>query len=418
MKRFTCTCAQDEVTKKLVGKERSLYGIKNLLEILILRLKYAEVAQLVEHSPEKAGVRSSILRLGTTYTKMKIASRVFWPNRMKLSPLPLLIPGFIQKFSLPLTACLVMLFYLPVYAAEDEKNTLAQVPSEPSSAPTRTVVADLLMIDGSFYVIRGEHGEVRIEVTSETQLSEKFTFGDRIKAVILPDDTALSITRAQPGEPVGMTSGDSSSPPSPSGPSSSPSPEPDTTATPQSSPEEPQESDVRIVIADLLMVDRDLYIVRTEYGEIQIEVTPTTELSETFEFGDRIKARITSQDKALSIVRANPGESPGVRLEKKSGPSTPKAPPSAITPPEEPAAPQKDESSATPSNEPSNIRTIEAEILMVDGDFYVVRGERGEIRIEVTPDTVLSESFKFGDRIKARILPNDTALSIERAQPE
>jgi exosome complex RNA-binding protein Csl4 len=55
---------------------------------------------------------------------------------------------------------------------------------------------------------------------------------------------------------------------------------------------------------------------------------------------------------------------------------------------------------------------------MLDGNFYVVRGDRGEIRIEVTPQTTLSESFKFGDKIKARILPDDTALSIERAKPD
>ena len=63
-------------------------------------------------------------------------------------------------------------------------------------------------------------------------------------------------------------------------------------------------------------------------------------------------------------------------------------------------------------------RTIVAEILMIDGDFYVVRGERGEIRIEVTPDTKLSEDFKFGDKIKAKVLPTDEAISVERAQPD
>ena len=47
---------------------------------------------------------------------------------------------------------------------------------------------------------------------------------------------------------------------------------------------------------------------------------------------------------------------------------------------------------------------------MIDENFYVVRGERGEIRIEVTSETKLSESFKFGDRIKAVLLPNDEAL--------
>ena len=60
-------------------------------------------------------------------------------------------------------------------------------------------------------------------------------------------------------------------------------------------------------------------------------------------------------------------------------------------------------------------RTIVAEILMIDGDFYVVRGDRGEIRIEVTPDTKLSENFKFGDKIRAKVLSTDEAVSVERA---
>ena len=55
---------------------------------------------------------------------------------------------------------------------------------------------------------------------------------------------------------------------------------------------------------------------------------------------------------------------------------------------------------------------------MVDGDFYIVRGETGEIRIEATPKTVVSGSFDYGDRIKAEVLPNDKALTIERAGPD
>ena len=34
--------------------------------LALLAINHAEVAQLVEHSPEKAGVDSSILSLGTT----------------------------------------------------------------------------------------------------------------------------------------------------------------------------------------------------------------------------------------------------------------------------------------------------------------------------------------------------------------
>jgi hypothetical protein len=62
-----------------------------------------------------------------------------------------------------------------------------------------------------------------------------------------------------------------------------------------------------------------------------------------------------------------------------------------------------------------NERIVEGSILMIDGDFYVMRGERGEIRVERTPDTKVTEEFKFGDRIRATVLKNDKALKIERA---
>ena len=368
---------------------------------------------MVEHSPEKAGVRSSILRLGTTIPKN--ASRDFLCIRMQLFRPPLLKDLIHPRgFFGGLAVCLGVLLYQPLFAAEGQDPQPVQFTPQPSSPQkTRTVVADLLMIDGPFYVVRDERGEIRIEVTPETQLSETFKFGDRIKAILLPNDEALSITKAQPGDPIGTTSGASA--PVPPDPSSGPSP---ALSPPQPGPSSPKGSNVRIIIADLLMVDRNLYIVRGDEGEIQIEVTPETQLSETFKFGDRIKARVTSDDRALSIVRANPGESPVIRLEAPPKPSTPTSPPPAVAPSAEPAPPQKDLPATVPSKESSKIRTVVAEILMVDGEIYVVRGEKGEIRIEVTPKTTVSESFKFGDKIKARILPNDTALSIERAQPD
>ena len=336
---------------------------------------------------------------------------------MKLLHLPSVTATMPSPLSLlRLAVCLVGLLCHPLIAAGDERPQLAQSLSQVSPSPkTRTVVADILMIDGAIYVVRGERGEIRIEVTQETQLSGTFKFGDRIKAILLPNDEAISITKAQAGEPIGTTSEGSSSVPTPPVSLSNPSPAP---ATPQPAPSTSKESEVRIIIADLLMVDRNLYIIRSDYGEIQIEVTPQTQLSGTFKFGDRIKARVTPQDKALSIVHANPGESPGIRLEEPKKSSTLPSQPVPHAPTSEPAPPTKDISGTTPSKEASKIRTIVAEILMIDGAFYVIRGNRGEIRIEVTPKTNLSESFKFGDKIKAKILPDDTALSIERAKPD
>ncbi|MDH5700533.1 MAG: hypothetical protein OEZ41_11290, partial [Nitrospirota bacterium] len=153
---------------------------------------------------------------------------VLSPTRMKLLHLLPLTPLLnVSRSLLLLVACLGVLFSQPLFAAEGDGAKLVQAHSHPSSPPkTRTVVADLLMIDGAFYVVRGERGEIRIEVTPETQLSELFTFGDRIKAILLPNDEAIAITRAQPGEPIGTTGRASISTPPPSASSTGPSPEP------------------------------------------------------------------------------------------------------------------------------------------------------------------------------------------------
>jgi exosome complex RNA-binding protein Csl4 len=284
-----------------------------------------------------------------------------------------------------------------------------------SSPKTRTIVADLLMVDGDFYIVRGDRGEILIEVTPDTKLSEEFTFGDRIKAVLLPNDVAQIITRAAPDDPIGITINEPSEPPPPS-------PTKETSQTSEETPITPplykayEVPKVRVIIADLLMVDGDFYIVRSEHGEIQIEITPKTKLSEDFKFGDRIKARVTPTDKAISVVRAGKDEPTGIQEESLPiGSSTP-ALPVPTTPPTTQAPSEKESSEPVTPKTPTT-RTIVADVLMLDGDFYIVRGERGEIQIEVTPKTIVSESFDYGDRIKATVLPNDKALTIERADP-
>lgn len=282
-----------------------------------------------------------------------------------------------------------------------------------SSQKTRTIVADVLMLDGDFYIVREDGREIQIEVTPETKLSEEFTYGDRIKAVLLSNDVALFITRANPDELVGSATNEPSEPPQPSKTKESSQTSQETPVTPPmyKAYEVPK---VRVIIADILMVDESFYIVRGEHGEIQIEITPDTELNENFKFGDRIKARVTPTDKALSVVRAEENEQPGIQDEAAPiAPSTPtplaQKPPTTTLPEENPSEPVGPE---TPS-----ARTIVADVLMVDGDFYIVRGDRGEIQIEVTPSTNISEPFDYGDRIKATVLPNDKALTIQRADP-
>ena len=314
----------------------------------------------------------------------------------------------------------IALFFICVLLLCNGSNNLLiadddlQVTSSPT---TRTVVADLLEVEGDFHIVRGERGEIRIEVTPDTEISEEFVFGDRIKAVLLPNDVAQIITRAAPDEPIGITTNEPSEPP----------PIPTSTEIRSTSEEEPgttsalykayQVPKVRVIIADILMVDGSFYIVRDEYGEIQIEITPETKLSEDFKFGDKIKARVTPADKALSVVRAGEEEPKGINEEAAPLVDSMPISPVQIPPTTTPIAAEQKTPETVVETIPTT-RIIVADVLMVDGDFYIVRGERGEIRIEVTPTTAVSESFDYGDRIKAEVLPNDKALTIERAGPD
>ncbi len=293
---------------------------------------------------------------------------------------------------------------------------------ESLSAPkTRTVVADVLDVEGDFHIVRGDLGEIRIEVTPDTKLSETFTYGDRIKAVLLPNDVALTITRAAPDEPVGIISNEPTESALPavklnSNKSKLSKTEKTSADEDEKTPPRIEIPKVRIVIANILMVDGSFYIVRTEWGEIQIEITPNTKLSEDFKFGDKIKARITPANTALSIARA--GEDDPVGIHKEATSDAPLLTPSASSSADIAKSPPSEKKQEPSAPEPPTTRTIVADVLMVDGDLYIVRGERGEIRIEVTPETTISETFDYGDRIKAEVLPNDKALTIKRAGPD
>ena len=270
-----------------------------------------------------------------------------------------------------------------------------------STQPTKTIVGDLLDVDRDFYIVRGERGEIQIEATHKTEITEEFGYGDRIKALVLMNNKALKIERAGPDDVPGVTEnvpvtaqapeaqqGDKGEAPAPSA--------------------QPQQPESKTIVADLLDVDRDFYIVRGERGEIQIEATHKTEITEEFGYGDRIKALVLMNNKALKIERAGPDDVPGVT---ENVPVTAQAPEAQQggkeQAPAPPAQPQQPES-----------KTIIGDLLDVDRDFYIVRGERGEIQIEATHKTEITEEFGYGDRIKAKVLMNNKALKIERAGPD
>ena len=174
-----------------------------------------------------------------------------------------------------------------------------------STQPTKTIVADLLDVDRDFYIVRGDRGEIQIEATHKTEITEEFQYGDRIKALVLMNNKALKIERAGPDDVTGVTE---------NVPAPAQAPEPQQAATgeapaPVAQPKQPES---KTIVADLLDVDRDFYIVRGDRGEIQIEATHKTEITEEFGYGDRIKAKVLMNNKALKIERAGPDDEPGV----------------------------------------------------------------------------------------------------------
>ena len=209
-----------------------------------------------------------------------------------MSPVHSLPPRYSLSFSTKANHRLFFLFIASLVSifigSGNIESSLAQTDSGvPKEVKTRTIIAELLEIEGEYYIARGERGEIRIQVDDQSKIAEEFTFGDRIKAVVLPNDVALSIVRAQSDEPFGIVENS----PSPTAPSSQPAQE--TASAASKSPAEESKPEpltiakkIRVITADLLMVDGSFYIVRSEHGEIQIEITPETELSEEFKFGD------------------------------------------------------------------------------------------------------------------------------------
>lgn len=278
---------------------------------------------------------------------------------------------------------------------------------------TRTIIADLLEVDGDFYIVRTEHGNVQIEATHKTKMTEEFEFGDRIKAIVLSNGKALVIERAGPDDIPGVTK-------------NQPVPTTDLIAKvpgqglqpmkDQEAIRKPVKPELKTVIADVLMVDGDFYVVRGDRGEIRIEVTPKTKITKEFKFGDRIRATVLMNDKALTVEQAKPNAVTGVTFHKAPPLPAPKSKAGKVPMIKKPGASvssPKEKNQKVKVAQPEK-RIVEGDVLMVDGDFYVIRGERGEIRVERTEKTKVTEEFQFGDRIKATVLKNDKAISIER----
>lgn len=277
---------------------------------------------------------------------------------------------------------------------------------------TKTIIGDLLDIDRDLYIVRGERGEIQIEATYKTEITEEFGFGDRIKALVLMNMKALKIERAGKDEVSGVVENQAVAAIAP--PKEKAEKGENNKATAPVSAPQPKQPDRKMIIADLLDIDRDLYIVRGELGEIQIEVTYKTDVTEEFGFGDRIKALVLMNNKALKIERAGPDDLPGVTMLLAASAPDPAEAQAESSPSPGDKGQVHDPVEMSTIELPPDTKVVEGQVLMVDGDFYVLRGVYGEIRVERTDKTYMTEKFKFGDFIKATVKKNDQAITIER----
>ena len=288
------------------------------------------------------------------------------------------------------------------------QNPITSAQDEASSQPTKTIVGDLLDVDRDLYIVRGERGEIHVEATHTTEVTEEFAYGDRIKAVVLMNNKALKIERAGPDDVPGVVENQPVAAKAPDAQRENNG----QTVEPSAQPKQPES---KTIVGDLLEIDRDLYIVRGDRGELHVEATHTTEVTEEFTYGDRIKAVVLMNNKALKIERAGPDDVPGVTVHDVAvSPNPDQGQDQASSSDGESTTQDVAPSTAGQGDEP---RVVEGQVLMVDGDFYVLRGEVGEIRVERTAETKMTEDFQFGDFIKATVTPNDQALTIERLAP-
>jgi uncharacterized protein YdeI (BOF family) len=140
----------------------------------------------------------------------------------------------------------------------------------PITSGLQTVQGDVLKIEGDSYVVKDMTGkEIRLHVDKTTKLEGSFKAGDKIEAQVTEKGHALGITK-------------------------------------------PLVADAQIpgpqtVKGDVLKMDGEFYIVKDMAGkEIRLHVDKTTELEGSFKAGDKIEARATEKDHALSIKHAQP----------------------------------------------------------------------------------------------------------------
>jgi uncharacterized protein YdeI (BOF family) len=74
---------------------------------------------------------------------------------------------------------------------------------------------------------------------------------------------------------------------------------------------------------------------------------------------------------------------------------------------------------AADSMAPASTKTLQGDLLKIDGEFYVVKDMTGkEIRLHVDKTTALEGVIKTGDKIEVQATEKNHAASIKHVQPK
>jgi exosome complex RNA-binding protein Csl4 len=134
------------------------------------------------------------------------------------------------------------------------------------------------------------------------------------------------------------------------------------------------------VNGDLLKIDGEFYVLHDITGkEIRLHVDQDTKTDGGFKTGDKVEAQVTDKGHAFSMKHVNVA------------------------------------SGAIAAVDP---RTVNGDMLKIDGEFYVVHDMTGkEIRLHVDKDTKLDGDFKTGDKIEAQVTAKGHAVSMKHGNP-
>jgi exosome complex RNA-binding protein Csl4 len=142
---------------------------------------------------------------------------------------------------------------------------------------------------------------------------------------------------------------------------------------------EPATAGPQSIKGDILKIEGEHYTVQDMSGhDVRVHVDKTTKMDGLMKTGDNVEVQVTDKGHAFSMTHTH--------LADKSMPLGPK--------------------------------TVQGDVLKIDGAFYVVHDRSGkEVRIHVDETTTMDGLIKAGDNVEAQVTDKSHALSMKHGNP-